>query len=288
MLLIPAVVFFMATAGCGKKNIDDDDGDVVVSKPPKGGKKPKERTAIKAPLDGTIKGKVILEGEVPMPEFITAMNGHNDKAHCLMGDESEKVTQTWRVDKSTKGVANAVVYLKIPANNYFELTETARTPTKKVEKLHQPHCAFIPHVVALFPKYYDGSRKDMKPTGQELEVLNDAAMPHNTKIVGDPLKNPDFDTGSMPPNSKKLLVLTPQSNPLSASCAFHTWMSAKIWAFDHPFFAVTDDKGNFEIKNVPTGAEVTLVGWHEGKGNFTEQQKTFKKGDNSVELTIAR
>ena len=28
-------------------------------------------------------------------------------------------------------------------------------------------------------------------------------------------------------------------------------MKAYVWVFDHPYFAVTDDDGNFEIKNAP-------------------------------------
>ena len=28
-------------------------------------------------------------------------------------------------------------------------------------------------------------------------------------------------------------------------------MKAYVWVFDHPYFAVTDDDGNFEIKKRP-------------------------------------
>ena len=31
---------------------------------------------------------------------------------------------------------------------------------------------------------------------------------------------------------------------------------------DNPYFAVTDDKGNFEIKNVPAGTQKVVV-WQE-------------------------
>ena len=38
---------------------------------------------------------------------------------------------------------------------------------------------------------------------------------------------------------------------------------------DNPYFAVTDDKGNFEIKNVPAGTQKVVV-WQEAvaKGGF--------------------
>jgi len=35
-----------------------------------------------------------------------------------------------------------------------------------------------------------------------------------------------------------------------------------VHVFDHPFFAVTDDKGAFSIPNVPAGT-YTLKAWHE-------------------------
>jgi hypothetical protein len=40
-------------------------------------------------------------------------------------------------------------------------------------------------------------------------------------------------------------------------------MTGYVWAFDHPYAAVTKDDGTYEIKNVPAGSELNLVGWHE-------------------------
>jgi hypothetical protein len=48
----------------------------------------------------------------------------------------------------------------------------------------------------------------------------------------------------------------------------------------HPFFAVTDDKGAFEIKNLPPG-EYTIAVWHEKLG--TQEQK-IKVGDETKEI----
>jgi hypothetical protein len=38
-------------------------------------------------------------------------------------------------------------------------------------------------------------------------------------------------------------------------------MRSDVRVFNHPYFAVTNDKGEFEIKNAPAG-EFKLIVWH--------------------------
>ena len=42
-------------------------------------------------------------------------------------------------------------------------------------------------------------------------------------------------------------------------------MKGYVWAFDHPFSAVTDAQGNFAIRDAPVGTW-RLVLWHEKTG----------------------
>jgi hypothetical protein len=39
-------------------------------------------------------------------------------------------------------------------------------------------------------------------------------------------------------------------------------MTGYVRVFDHPYYAVTDKDGKFEIKNAPTG-DYRIVYWHE-------------------------
>jgi hypothetical protein len=47
--------------------------------------------------------------------------------------------------------------------------------------------------------------------------------------------------------------------------SIHHWMDGFVWAFDHPYFAVTDANGRFELANVPVGTW-RLVTWHQVAG----------------------
>lgn len=44
-----------------------------------------------------------------------------------------------------------------------------------------------------------------------------------------------------------------QKAPVMIGCPIHAWMRSWIFVFPHPYFAVTDAKGEFQIKNLPPG-----------------------------------
>ena len=51
-------------------------------------------------------------------------------------------------------------------------------------------------------------------------------------------------------------------------CEIHSHMSATVMVFNHPWFAVPDDGGNFELPSVPPG-EREITAWHERLGDTT-------------------
>ena len=55
-------------------------------------------------------------------------------------------------------------------------------------------------------------------------------------------------------------------------------MGGYIWVFPHPYFAVTDKDGSFEISKVMPG-KYRLISWHEEKGWLTG-------GESGIEITI--
>jgi hypothetical protein len=283
-MIVPALLVLTVAPGCGKKDQGGGGKKDEVTQGKKGDETPSgAKKPLEAKLDATIKGQVTYDGDPPAAAFIAAINAHTNKAECLKGMDFEKNDQTWIVNKSNKGVANVVVSLEPQAGWYFKLSDADKKRTDEV-KLDQPHCAFIPHVVALFPEYFNGEK--LVRTGQKFAVYNSADMPHNTKITGDALKNSDKNP-TLPKGSRQEFEINVQKKPLSVGCSFHTWMTGFIWTFDNPYHAVTDLDGNFKIENVPSGVELTVVTWHEVPGKKTEK-KTFTAGDNTYNPKVSK
>lgn len=70
-----------------------------------------------------------------------------------------------------------------------------------------------------------------------------------------------FDLGRFPPG-RAGAVRFDRPGIVPVFCDIHTHMSAYILVFTHPFFAVSDTDGRYEIPNVPPGS-YTLMVWSE-------------------------
>jgi hypothetical protein len=273
LALIPATLLFLSVGCTNKtKERDKDDDEVVVKKG--GGKRPpaKKLPELEAPTDGVITGFVKIKGKAPEMKPIDALKGHGDAKTCLMG---EAVDQTWHVDDGR--VADVVIFLGKPEGKRF--SDKVKDKSAKTFVLDQPFCQYVPHVVGFWPDV------------QKLVAKNDAAVNHNVKVVagGDV---GTFDKTLSPKQETEINLKGITNEKLvSASCSIHTWMSGKIVVFDHPYFGVTDKKGEFKIENVPTGVELSVFIWHESMGDLSKKdlhkKMTFKAGDNSLgELNV--
>jgi hypothetical protein len=198
---------------------------------------------------GTVKGKVTWAGaDLPKPE---PANVDTDKEHCL--EKGQIFKETFVVNPKNKGVQNVFVWLA-PADKDAQLpvNPSLKAVPDKVVVIDQPCCKFVPHAVAI-------------REGQTIEAKNSSPKPHNFKWSGYPLKNPGGNQ-IIPPGGKILIKdLKADRLPISLNCDIHKWMNGYVRVFDHPYFAVTDADGNFEIKNAPAGTW-RLIAWQEGVG----------------------
>lgn len=121
------------------------------------------------------------------------------------------------------------------------------TPNAAVD---QVGCRYTPHVQAV-------------TVGTRINLLNNDAVLHNVHGTLNPKSPVTVFNVAMPFKGQKLPTLLKRPGMIKLRCdAGHTWMSAYVAVFEHPYFAVTDAKGKFTIKDVPPGKH-TLELWHE-------------------------
>ena len=140
-------------------------------------------------------------------------------------------------------------------------------------------------MVVLFPESVVDAEGETKPTGQRLVVTNSGDMRHEAKLSGSSRRNPTRAEFLDPKLGDKVEEATfrPHADPdvLTLTCDFHRWMRASVWAFEHPFAAVTGSDGRYEIANAPAGAAVEVLAWHEA-GDAERTRLTVPAGGEVV------
>jgi plastocyanin len=195
----------------------------------------------------TIKGQITMK-DAPKAEVL---NVTTDKAVCCK--DGDILSSKLVVDEKSKGVMNVVVFLRPDSDERdaaFPQDKIHPDLAKAKPKKHvidQPKCQFEPRIIA--------ARE-----GDTLVVKNSATIPHNTNFSGNGL-----EFNNTIPAGKELEApgaFKADRRPAIFKCDIHPWMEGRVRVFDHPYFAVTDKDGKFEIKDAPVG-KFRVVYWHE-------------------------
>ena len=221
-----------------------------------------EKTASAAKkFDGwaTLKGRFVLDGAPPTESPI-----HPTKDQALCGAQMANESVVVGADK---GLANVVLFVrttKLPIHDDYK-----KSAADKI-LLDNKSCRFIPHVLGI-------------RVGQTLQIRNSDSVAHNTKIDGNSLKfNQLIPVGT----TQDVPIDSAEPQPAPVACSIHDWMSGKILIRSDPYFAVTDDSGRFEIRNLPAG-ELEFQTWQESIGGLALNQPDLKwdaKGKFTISL----
>jgi|ERR1041385_2154612 hypothetical protein len=128
------------------------------------------------------------------------------------------------------------------------------TPNDK-KTIDQKGCMYNPHIFGVMPN-------------QPIEITNSDPTLHNIHALPKAAGNSPFNIAQPKQGMKMVKTFAKVEMPVKIKCEVHNWMAAYACVVDNPFYAVTDDKGNFEIKNLPAG-EYELEAWHEKYGTQT-------------------
>jgi hypothetical protein len=194
-------------------------------------------------LAGTVTGKINFKGTKPAPVKIT-MN--SDKV-CLKIHEGKDVMSDQVVVNPNNTLEYVFVYVKSGLEG-----KKFPTPTSKVT-IDQQGCQYHPHIFGVM-------------TNQPIEVINSDNTLHNIHAL--PKANKGFNIAQPKQGMKMTQKFDKPEIMVKVKCEVHNWMSAYIGVCDNPFFAVSDNQGNFTIKNLPAGT-YELEAWHEKYGTQT-------------------
>jgi plastocyanin len=192
---------------------------------------------------GTVTGKINFKGAKPS---IPAIKMNADKK-CLTLHGGKDVASEQVVVNPNNTLRYVFVYVKsgLQGKKY-------PAPKDKIV-IDQKGCMYTPHVFGMM-------------AGQPLEVVNDDPFMHNIHAL--PKNSATFNIGQPKKGMKNTKTFDKPEVMVKIKCDVHNWMSAYIGVLDHPFFAVSDEKGNFTIKDLPAG-DYEIEAWHEKYGAQT-------------------
>lgn len=201
--------------------------------------------------EGVISGKVSFQGTPPPPEKVKV--AADPKCQQMHPQGLEK--QTVQVEDG--GLAHVFVWVK-------NATGGAGQPPAEPVLLDQQGCTYHPHVMGV-------------RTGQPIKIRNSDDTLHN--IHPRPTINAEFNIGQPRKGMESIKSFDKQELMIPVGCDVHPWMRSYISVVGHPYFAVTEDDGSYEIRGLPPG-DYEVEAYHE-KLKTKTQKVSVKDGETA-------
>ena len=207
--------------------------------------------------EGSISGTVKYDGEAAAAKKLEITK---DLSVCAV---HEKFAEDFIVS-ATGGLQNVFVQV-LGAEGKFPVQ-------KERPSLVQRGCQFIPHVQVI-------------PAGSRVNIMNEDGIAHNLHTLS--VENPSFNR--LQPGVKKRMItkkadlVIPEIIPLK--CDLHGWMNAWIIVADHPYHAISDQEGSFQISGIPAGT-YTVQFWHETLGIVSREVTVETGADTKVSVAF--
>jgi plastocyanin len=172
------------------------------------------------------------------------------------GDVEGKVT-------GMKG--QSVVYIDVISGKTFPAP-------KEHPVMDQKGLVFVPHIMAV-------------QQGTTVEFLNSDTVQHNVfwSAIGND-KKAGHNLGTWPKGEKRPYTFD-KPGAVALLCNVHPEMAGYIIVSPTPYFAESDDSGNYKIKDVPDGSYSVIV-WHEGAKN--QSKAITVAGGGKADFTLSK
>jgi plastocyanin len=143
-------------------------------------------------------------------------------------------------------MADVAVWLQAKSGqkpNSMDEREPEQPPSAQMD---QRDHEFVPRVLAV-------------RSGQPVEFTNSDPANHNVRTSSSQRFNEFNIFTGMDGTYTHRFAVDARGRPVRVGCDIHPWMRGWIYVFDHPWFAVTDERGGFRIDGVPPGDYVLMV-----------------------------
>jgi len=208
---------------------------------------------------GSVTGRITFTGQPPKAELLRM----GRDAACV-ADAGPNPQSDAALVAADGGLKNVFVHVKASFDEY-----TFDTPSEAVT-LDQKGCIYLPRVFGV-------------RVGQPIEILNSDATVHNVHAL--PMQNQEFNESQPRAGMRTTKIFTVPEVMVRFKCDFHGWMAAHVGVMSHPYFAVTDATGAFDLKALPPGT-YTIEAWHEVFGTRTQQVTIAAGSQQSVTLAF--
>jgi plastocyanin len=158
-----------------------------------------------------------------------------------------------------KPATGAVVSIEGLSKEQLKTRMSLHQPQKRM--IDQRNHKFIPTVVAVM-------------VGESVDFPNNDKSWHNVYSKGGAN---DFDLGLYPPGKTRSKKFD-KPGVSRILCNAHPDMEAFFVVKDHPFFSVTDNRGNYQIENVPLG-KVRVQTWYPNLEVRSETVEIVRDGE---------
>ena len=209
---------------------------------------------------GDVKGTVVLDGTAPKNQPIKM----NADPICAKANKDPQFQETYLLGSDGKSLGNVFVYVKDGLGNYvYDMPSDPVT-------IDQKDCRYHPHVF--------GAR-----VGQKLVITNSDDTLHNIHAL--PKTNAEFNVAEPLKGMSQEHAFTAKEVMVPFKCEVHGWMNAYAGVLDHPYYALTDKDGKFELKSLPPGT-YTIEAWHEKLGTVEQKVTLGPKETKDVSFTF--
>ena len=210
--------------------------------------------------DGAITGTVRFDGKAPRVKIIRM----DADPICLVKQKDAVYVQTFVLGEGNT-LGNVFVYVKNGLRNRADYA----LPLPAI--LDQKGCTYAPHVMGVM-------------VGQKVKFLNPDGTLHN--VHAQSKINPEFNVAMPNFRTEMEKVFNKPEMMFPIRCDVHPWMSAWMAVMPHPFFTVTKQDGQFELKNLPVGT-YEIEAWHEKLGTQSVSVAVKEGSSEKINFTFS-